>query len=153
MQIYATTHLEKEYKKLIKVRKHYFCLSKRLFEYLYKSSLMPSGDLLHKSRNGEVSVFKARMKSCTKNGKSYGFRMVYLKHPQFIILLEIYPKWGPKGATDIKPEGVEFLLAEALGEKENNELLSISQVEQKGKLEFSEQNEIISDEVKHDEEE
>lgn len=153
MQIYATTHLEKEYKKLVKVKKHYSCLADRLSDYIYISDFIPIGDLLHRSKDGNVSVFKARLKSCTKNGKSYGFRVAYLKHPKFIILLEIYPKWGPNRADDITQEGVGFLLSEALSEKENNELLTITRVDQKEYIKFSEQVKIVSPEVGVDEEE
>lgn len=136
MQILSTTDFQIEYKKLVKIKKHYSCLDNYLYHYLFDDSFSPKGDLLRRLESNQVSVFKARLKSCTKNGKSYGFRLVYLQHSEFYILLTIYPKWGPKRADDINKEGLEFLLATALNEKENDELFEISPLKQKEKIEF-----------------
>lgn len=45
---------------------------------------------------------------------------------------------GPKGVPNISPEERAVLIAEALTEKENNELLKVKSVEKEKKIEFHE---------------
>src|SRR5690554_7167211 len=113
-----------EYKKLVKIKKHYFCLPKHLYNYISEDKFQPKGDLI--KRLGEISIYKSRLKSCNNRGKSYGFRLVYLEHPLFIILLTVYPKWGSENKADLKPEEISVLIAEALIEKESNEWMRVS---------------------------
>lgn len=138
MRIYTTTSFKRKYDKLRRINKHYACISERLSDFLFARELTPRGDLLRRNETTKAEVYKARLKSCTKNGKSYGFRIAYLVLPDYVILLEIYPKWGPKAADDITPEGVSYLLAEALGEKEDSTLLELK-INEKKKIVFQEQ--------------
>ncbi|GEM_PF-6639047 len=139
MRIYTTTSFQRKYEKLCKIKKRYACLSDRLYDFVFERNLTPRGDLLYRRKENQAEVFKARLKSCTNNGKSYGFRMAYLILPEYAILLEVYPKWGPKRADDITPEGVGYLLAEALGEKDDHMLLELQANDKKKKMEFHEQ--------------
>lgn len=150
MQIYSTTNFIYEYKKLIKIKKHYSCLSKHLYNYISQDKFLPKGDLI--KRLGEVSIYKSRLKSCNNRGKSYGFRLVFLEHPEFIILLTVYPKWGSENTADLKPEEIPELIAEALTEKESSEWMKVF-FDEKKKIEFHEPDEIISSETIKDTEE
>lgn len=151
MQIYSTTNFIYEYKKLVKIKKHYSCLPKHVSKYIFEDKFQPKGDLLN--RSGKVSVYKSRLKSCNNRGKSYGFRFVFLEHPDYNILLTVYPKWGSENTADLKPEEISVLIAEALIEKESNEWMRVSFDEKKKKIEFHQQVEIIPEEIIQDEEE
>lgn len=151
MQIYSTTNFIYEYEKLVKIKKHYSCLPKHLYNYISKDKFLPKGDLI--KRLGEISIYKSRLKSCNNRGKSYGFRFVFLEHLDYHILLTVYPKWGSENTADLKPEEISVLIAEALIEKESNEWMRVSFDEKKKKIEFHEQVEIISEEIIQDEEE
>lgn len=153
MWIYSTTGFNKEFEKLNKNKKHYSCLEKHLSNFIFDKSFEPKGDLLRRLKDGYIAVYKARLSSCTKRGKSYGFRLIYLVTSTYYILLEVYPKWGPQRADDVTSEGVHFLISEALSEKENQELMYLTKDKKKGKLKFHSNIEIQSSESAINEEE
>lgn len=51
---------------------------------------------------------------------------VFLEHPDYNLLLTVYPKQGSENTADLKPEEISVLIVEALIEKESNEWMKVS---------------------------
>lgn len=139
MIVLCSNSFKSSYHTLLKHKKFYACITKRVkedFLELQKCNEI-KGSILQ--MNSNKTLFKARLMSCNNNGKSYGFRAIILcdKSNSTLYCLGIYPKYGKLNKSTLSRVELAQLLQDFKSDKENNELMGVKWSAEKKMLVFS----------------